>query len=242
LDGQQRRRLCEAIVSAFPSYSALEQMMSFQFDQPLPGIVKPESLSNVAFDLVRWAEAKGLVKALVTRSLLENSGNPKLRAFADALLKPAQNTPQVRGEIRRLADEYLSVREGMKPSFERTALMEKQVTQMRVLALAGWPLLADFTRSFHPGERLAACVVLQLKPDIHFVAWLSDRLCVEKPFIGLHAAVAIQVAAGSMDFKYKDYVGQAIDAALKFLGPGKVETDRYKTLEKARQMLTGRSA
>lgn len=242
LNGLQRRLLCDAIVNAFPSYNALNRMMSFQFDLALESIVAPDDLSTVAFNLVQWAEAQGYVKELVTKSLLENSRNPKLKAFADKLLKPTADDPRVERDIRQLADEYLSVRAKMEPCKERTIRMEQKVTQMRVLALAGWPLLAKFTRSFHPGERLAACLILQLKPDVDFVAWLSDRICVEKPFVGLHAAVALQVAAGSLDMKHKQYLKEAIGAALKFLDPRKTDSDRYKTLEKARKMLHKRTA
>lgn len=96
LNGAQRRELVAALVDAFPSYDALDRMVSFGLDERLERIAGLARLDAVAFSLVRWAEARGLLGALVEAARNANPGNPTLRAFLEetwAAVPPAADPP-----------------------------------------------------------------------------------------------------------------------------------------------------
>ena len=76
--GHEREQLHEALVDAFSSYSALEQMVSFKLNQNLQDIAGNGELRSVAFYLIRWAERSGKLEDLIRDAWEENSGNPKL--------------------------------------------------------------------------------------------------------------------------------------------------------------------
>jgi hypothetical protein len=67
------------------------------------------------------------------------------------------------------------------------------------LAPASYPLLADLARSPSPGERLAAVAILQVFAAREFLPFLVQLVGAEKPFVGYHAAKALQFAAGALD-------------------------------------------
>jgi len=86
LSGVQREQLCDALAAAFPTPAALEQMVSFGLEKNLATITSESNLDTVVFELIKWAEAQDRVEQLVQASRKRNSGNVKLRAFADAFL------------------------------------------------------------------------------------------------------------------------------------------------------------
>ncbi|MEO0968203.1 MAG: SUMF1/EgtB/PvdO family nonheme iron enzyme, partial [Cyanobacteria bacterium J06639_18] len=81
LSGDERQKLCEALVDAFPNYDDLEMMVSFYFDQNLHGIAGSGDLNKVAFKLVRWAEKSGKLEDLIVGAYNQNKGNPLLKQF-----------------------------------------------------------------------------------------------------------------------------------------------------------------
>lgn len=146
--------------------------------------------------------------------------------------------PAVREQVRDLAGEYESIRKLMPPGDARTRRMEVVFAKMRALAFASKPLLDDLKQSDSPGERLAAVAILQMTPDPTSLDWLADRVKAEKPFIGYHAAVALLNAARELANGHRGKVKAAIEAALAYLGPGKDETDRKRTLDEALRVVS----
>lgn len=143
----------------------------------------------------------------------------------------------VRKQMQELAREYEQIRASMPSSDLRTRRMEIVATKMRTLALACAPLLQEFISSKSAGERLSAVMVLQMTPDQNYLQWLAERLDVEKPFIGYHAAVALLSAARVLEQSHRPSILSAIRDAKIYLGSELMGTDRWNTLESAEREL-----
>jgi hypothetical protein len=93
LSGKHRKKLVEALVSAFPTYGQLEQMVSFELDESLQAIAGSSELNQVAFNLVKnWATPQGKIQELVEAALASNPDNPKLNSFVQELNIPVVYT------------------------------------------------------------------------------------------------------------------------------------------------------
>lgn len=86
LSGQQRKKIQEALIDAFPNTASLEQMLSFELDKNLRVIAGEGSLQDIVFKLIQTAIAQGWVEDLVRGACELNPGNPKLKAIAGELL------------------------------------------------------------------------------------------------------------------------------------------------------------
>jgi hypothetical protein len=124
----------------------------------------------------------------------------------------------------------------------RTRKMEVVASKMRALGLAGYPMLPELAASASPGQRLAAVVILQSIPNPDYIPWLAQRLRVEAPFVGYHAAVALLTAVRALHTSHGQELREAIAEAKKGLeetigGGGARHTDRYIVLDEAEQEL-----
>jgi hypothetical protein len=83
LDGQQKKRLRESLISAFPGAPELQRMVSDYLDLNLATVAPPAGdLETQAFELIQWAEAHGKLGDLVLAGRYSNPDNPDLYAFA----------------------------------------------------------------------------------------------------------------------------------------------------------------
>ena len=80
-NGGQRRDFYEALLSAFPTPIALEQMLSFELNIVLNRIATGDSYSEVVFRVIEWAESQGELQELIDAASEYNPGNPQLREF-----------------------------------------------------------------------------------------------------------------------------------------------------------------
>jgi hypothetical protein len=80
LTGEQYRQLHEALLSAFPDRSALEQMLYFRLEVRLDDISLGTNMRDTVFQLIRWAEAQGKVRELLDSARAQNNNNPDLIA------------------------------------------------------------------------------------------------------------------------------------------------------------------
>ena len=86
LDNRQRKKLRQALISAFPDYPVLQRMVSDQLDENLATISSSSNdLETVAFDLVEWAEARGTHAELVMGAIAANRGGQKYHGHPDLL-------------------------------------------------------------------------------------------------------------------------------------------------------------
>jgi Caspase domain len=136
-------------------------------------------------------------------------GRAEPSSKSDKLIKQQQ--------ILDLASRYETIRR-LVPRADpgKTREMEDVIKEMKTLALAGLPLLAELTNSPSPGKRLAAVVILQEQPNLVYLDWLAARLA-EDPgsFHGYHAAVALLNAARAFGASNREALKQAIEIARK---------------------------
>jgi AAA-like domain/Effector-associated domain 1 len=86
LTGQQRKRLQNALIDAFPTKASLEQMLSLELDKNLDEIAGGKDLQNIVFNLIKRAEAESWVEDLIVDARNSNEGNLKLKNLAEELL------------------------------------------------------------------------------------------------------------------------------------------------------------
>lgn len=84
-------------------------------------------------------------------------------------------------------------------------------------------------------------MILPVSPRADYLKWLAERLAVEQPFIGYHAAVARLVAVRILDQSHRQALQEAIRAAKNGLGDELRGTDRWTVLENAERELTEKS-
>ena len=71
----------EALCDAFPRRAALMQMARFGLDENLDEVAGGETLRDLTFNLIQYAESHGKLQKLLDGALTENPSNPKLIAF-----------------------------------------------------------------------------------------------------------------------------------------------------------------
>lgn len=92
LPGDLYAELVDALLSAFPGYGDLEQMVQFALRENLEALVERGPLRQVVFDLVKWAVARGQLRALVQAARETVPGNAALREVA-AKITDERGTP-----------------------------------------------------------------------------------------------------------------------------------------------------
>jgi hypothetical protein len=147
----------------------------------------------------------------------------------------------VRSQVRDEAETYQDLRATMPPGDSRTRRMEVVASRLRSLAQSVYPLVPELVASEHPGERLAAVCALQAIPNANQLEWLAERVCVEKPFVGYHASLALLYAARLMPAEQFERVETALDGADACSRRLRADTDRSSTLRYAREELQRRS-
>lgn len=83
LDRTARKQLHQALLSAFPSLTTLNQLLSLGMDQNLAAIAQG-NLSDSVLQVLQWAEAMGRVDELISAASEANPGNPELAAFVQS--------------------------------------------------------------------------------------------------------------------------------------------------------------
>jgi nucleoside phosphorylase len=82
LSGLELQELVSALLSAFPSRGALARMLRFGLDQSLDEMAGPGNLPDTVFEVVRHAEAQGMVAALFDAAHAAAPANPEILAIA----------------------------------------------------------------------------------------------------------------------------------------------------------------
>jgi hypothetical protein len=82
---EQMQRLHEAILSAF-NEAELRELVRFDLEQDLDGIVASGAFHKVVFDLLTWAERQGRTPALVAAIRKARPANAQVQAIAKELL------------------------------------------------------------------------------------------------------------------------------------------------------------
>ncbi len=85
LSGQNRKQLRNALVDAFPTKSSLEQMLSYELNKSLDEVAGGNNVREIAFNLIRTAEAEEWIEDLMSSARKSNPGNLKLQAIVREL-------------------------------------------------------------------------------------------------------------------------------------------------------------
>lgn len=102
--GKTRKKLRDALISAFPQRSLLEQLLDFELEKKLNRITHDGNLNIVVYQLIQSAEAEGWLIDLVRVASTENSGNVLLKEIAQEIL----STSELKLDLRQLSDGYES--------------------------------------------------------------------------------------------------------------------------------------
>ncbi len=141
------------------------------------------------------------------RSLLESAPNSTLRKSAEGAIK---------ARMVGFAQQYETVRASMHAGTERTRSMNAVVAKMRTLALAADLYLDEWMNAgSSPGLRLAAICILQMKPEMRAVSWLTERMRAEQPFVFFHASVALLNTVRRHGASERETLGTALRTALE---------------------------
>lgn len=144
----------------------------------------------------------------------------------------------LRQQVVGLAARYERERAGRPPGPERTAVMEDVTREMRKLALAAYAMLDALTKSESPGQRLAGCAFLQIRPNGKYIEWLSERIASEVPFIKYQAALALRNAVRVLQQTDRDRLRKAVQDAEKALGAAnRTKSDEYAVVKDAEREL-----
>jgi hypothetical protein len=176
----------------------------------------------------------------VISKILNPEQTPSEGAERAAQLTPISDLEVTRRQVRDMALEYEALRKKMYRGPDRTRRMEVVASRMRSLALSAYPLLPELWESELAGERLCAVSMLQALPHGDYLRWLADRVHIEKPFVGYHAAVALLTAARTLEVAELPQVREAIAKAKSaHLHP---DSDRDTTLRYAEEEIARRGA
>jgi hypothetical protein len=206
--------------------------------QILPRDAKP--VSSYASPDEAWTE--------ITKEIHQMTAGPAPRATAPAPAPAAapgagpgpEPAPDiVREQVRQYARLYERIRQRMSAGPERTTRMEDVSVRLRKLAPAYAPMLAELVASPLPGERLAAVTLLQRVALEEHLPFLVKTLASDKPFVGYHAARALEFAVGSLEPRSYPLLDCALQEALHALEVAGVgpDSDRGRILREAKESL-----
>ena len=102
----QRRELHAALLSAFPTNDALEELVFLATGVSLDTITIDGTLSQRVAALIKWAESTGGVDELVVEAKLKNPTNPDLVAYAS---RWASSSPTPRDEVPAVRSRVASL-------------------------------------------------------------------------------------------------------------------------------------
>ncbi|HWF48866.1 MAG TPA: hypothetical protein VG168_17795 [Bryobacteraceae bacterium] len=95
--------------------------------------------------------------------------------------------------------------------------MQEVVDRMKSLANAAFPLLPDLIKSSSPCEKLAAVSILECFSRRRYLEFLVELIRSEQPFVGYHAALALEFAVSAMEPRYYQQLHKKIDDGLSAL-------------------------
>jgi hypothetical protein len=134
LSGQQRKKLIDALIDAFPTKSSLEQMLSLGLDKNLDVVAEGGNLKVVVFNLVKVAESQGWIDQLIDAACKENPGNQLLRTIATELR--ANNLTQT---------PYNSIKENAIAKYRNK--FEEFLADDGEISRVGWEILNDLQKN-----------------------------------------------------------------------------------------------
>ena len=110
LTGKLIEQLRDAIVSAFPSVSDLQQMVTIELGENLNAITEGGDLNTRAYNLIMWASKNNRLDDLVRGAAKSNDGNSDLQTFIEDVWdakRPGQDEQPTRNPYEEYRIKYL---------------------------------------------------------------------------------------------------------------------------------------
>lgn len=96
LSGAEKRKLVNAIISAYPTKNDLAMMVQFELEENLEAIAGGENLQYIVFNLLTgWAIPKGKTYRLILAAYENNPGNPELKDFYESVVIKPRFIPEL---------------------------------------------------------------------------------------------------------------------------------------------------
>jgi hypothetical protein len=103
---QQRKKLQDALISAFPERSLLEQLLDYELDEKLNLITQDSNLQTVVYKIIQRAQAEEWLIELVSAARKKNPGNSELAAVALELLREKLDVPTQFSQLKNPEADY----------------------------------------------------------------------------------------------------------------------------------------
>ncbi len=81
MNNEQKKKLREALISAFPSKADLERMLEDELEISLNTVADGSNYTDIVFNLIKCFDSQGRTQDLINASSRANPGNPKLQEF-----------------------------------------------------------------------------------------------------------------------------------------------------------------
>ncbi len=81
LNNEQKKKLREALISAFSTEADLEMMLEDELEIPLNTIAGGKDYTKIVRNVVNWFDSQGRSQDLIQAGFRANPGNPKLKEF-----------------------------------------------------------------------------------------------------------------------------------------------------------------
>jgi hypothetical protein len=211
---------------------SLRELLLFKLNQSLANeVAEGNNFRAIVFNLLVKALMEGWLlelaqKARDRRQPLKPAWIPAVAELETVMTRvfvqpppgfvaiPREKTPPE--DLHAVIKRYDHLASSTSESSEAPRLNDL-IKRMTDFPLEEYPVEESFLLSESRGGRLVAILALTRRPAVRYLPWLSERVAVETPFIGLQAAKAIHRAADTLPPIELDSVAHAAGAAVRWL-------------------------
>ena len=176
--GEQFKRIHEALMSAFPSASALDKMLQMRLGVQLSTIAARSNLGDDVFSLVMWAQSNGWLEELLQAAAAANPGSAPLAALVAEFAPQTATDPDI---VRSVASDVIANMDSMHLSpakrdrlvkaFLRLPLVQDTSGRDKIVSM-----LPDIVRTSIPRSRLVLDDIFSIVTTCADLGRLSDLL------------------------------------------------------------------
>jgi hypothetical protein len=222
------KRLLEILRDSF-SPGELARLVHWELRGWLHNIARPMGTHDEQVaDVIDWAVRQGRMDELIRSAA---RGRPSRQDIQDLLtdwdgLSARPDQSGIPLPVVSLAAKFDEIRMETAPGEGRDReRREVSLNLLKSLSHYGAEI-ESWCLHPNPGIRLAAVLELEREPKPEYLRWLSERVTVEEPFIGLRAAAALRRAAEKLDDKAMGAVLSVVTDSLAGLARVPESADR----------------
>jgi len=224
--GSHIERLQGLFLDSFDKQS-LRELLLFRMDQTLAHqVAEGDNFRTVVFNLLVKALMEGWLVKLAQEARDKRTLKPdwvvavqelevSLSWVEGSVPVPRSKAPSE--DLKAVIQRYDKLVSSDRFDGKSTAMQDDLVSRIATFPLHQYSLIDFFLLSDSPGYRLAAVLSLTRSPRAECLHWLSERIGVESPAIGLYASEALLEASKTLPLPDLDSVVQAAESAIKWL-------------------------